>query len=433
MSWCVLGRSWMYEKKDIVGKGRFGFLYMAKVCNDENSTASLVVKEIHLPDSWHPPNDTLKWQNLLDLAHPNIVRYHKVTCYENPSKIGILELLMDYIPDGDLSNFVSTTIKTTNRLPLVKLVEFGNQIACGLLFLHDRNIVHSDLKPAHILLRRQLPPWGYQLYISGLELGILMQQDVTNIPVGHLRGSPRFMSPETVQACVHGKNSKDTPGKESDIWSLGCIMLTLFDCHTGKTENLFYHESTNEFLVLKENNDPAVLWHAAQGFLPAVRDVPYDLAEIIKGCLIVDRQLRFTAVHCVNALTQYREKKQTILPKEFIPLSSSEHEKLISCEDVRGSTDTTVAVAEPNKNTHEGAFATWRRVINENVYCVKATVIAIAATGFVMILLVVWLHSTTYYHFTSILPSTLVGFLCIAVLLSLAFIVNWNTDSTKSG
>ncbi len=57
-------------------------------------------------------------------------------------------LVMDYAPHGSLHE----RYPEGSRLPLPTVVEYVGQIASGLQFAHDKNLIHRDVKPANMLI-----------------------------------------------------------------------------------------------------------------------------------------------------------------------------------------------------------------------------------------------------------------------------------------
>ena len=74
------------------------------------------------------------------LHHPNIVSYKE----SFQDSHGILHIVMGYCEGGDLC----TRLKSCGGklLPETQVVEWFVQIALALQYLHDRNILHRDLK-----------------------------------------------------------------------------------------------------------------------------------------------------------------------------------------------------------------------------------------------------------------------------------------------
>lgn len=82
-------------------------------------------------------------------AHPHIVRY--IDSFTNDDKFSIV---MEYCERGDLSNYLRrvTAPPLKMEIPELKVWRFFIQMCLGLDHMHNHCIVHSDLKPANILL-----------------------------------------------------------------------------------------------------------------------------------------------------------------------------------------------------------------------------------------------------------------------------------------
>lgn len=77
---------------------------------------------------------------LSHLRHPNIVSYKE--SFQDDS--GTLHIVMGFCEGGDLHSRLKTYRSV--YLPETKVVEWFVQIALGLQYLHNRNILHRDLK-----------------------------------------------------------------------------------------------------------------------------------------------------------------------------------------------------------------------------------------------------------------------------------------------
>ena len=82
--------------------------------------------------------------------HPNVLRLIWST-----KKEGRYFLVMEYCPNGNLLSFIRNHKKELNPK---RTQNIARQIALGIKYLHDNDIVHRDIKPSNILLDYYLNP-----------------------------------------------------------------------------------------------------------------------------------------------------------------------------------------------------------------------------------------------------------------------------------
>lgn len=85
--------------------------------------------------------DTLKEAKILEkLNHPNIVRFREV--YK--TKKGLMCIVMDYADGGDLAKRI--TQQRGRYFAESQIIDWFTQICLGLKHVHDRKILHRDIK-----------------------------------------------------------------------------------------------------------------------------------------------------------------------------------------------------------------------------------------------------------------------------------------------
>ncbi|KAJ9467031.1 hypothetical protein DIPPA_70155 [Diplonema papillatum] len=142
------------------------------------------------------------------LQHANIIQIYGTM--ESDTEIMIV---MEYLEGGHLpSNFPSTPV------PLRRLKRYIVGIARGLSFLHEKGIIHRDIKPDNILLDKQdnvkLADFGVSAFAEGEDA----------LLVKGFAGSPFYMPPETFT------EDAVVEGPATDVWSFG---VTTYSLATG--------------------------------------------------------------------------------------------------------------------------------------------------------------------------------------------------------
>lgn len=119
------------------------------------------------------------------MNHPNIVKFIEVF----KTKKGKLCIVMDYCDGGDLQNRIKEQrgkIFSENQI-----IEWFTQVCLGLKHIHDRKIIHRDLKGQNIFLNK-----------NGIlkvgDFGICKILSNTKALARTVVGTPYYLSPEVV-------------------------------------------------------------------------------------------------------------------------------------------------------------------------------------------------------------------------------------------
>jgi len=135
---------------------------------------------------------------------------------------------MGYCEGGDLCSRLKTF--QGQLLPEVQVVEWFVQIALALQYLHERNILHRDLKTQNIFLSKND-------IIKVGDLGIARVLDGSCDLAHTVIGTPYYMSPELF--------ANKPYNHKSDIWALGCCvfeMATLRQPFTARNINALMYK-----------------------------------------------------------------------------------------------------------------------------------------------------------------------------------------------
>jgi len=146
-----------------------------------------------------------EYELIAEIEHPNIVKIYNLSVSDDHAHIA-----MEYIDAGDLKRRISAGVTEPDA------VRYLRQIASALAKIHEIGILHRDLKPGNIMLRRDD---SIALIDFGMAKRMRARMELTD--EGEIFGTPYYMSPEQ----GHG-NGVDN---RSDIYSLGVIfheMLT---------------------------------------------------------------------------------------------------------------------------------------------------------------------------------------------------------------
>lgn len=201
-----------------VGRGSYGEVQLLRRGGDGKQ---YVVKKLNLRSvsSRERKAAEQEAQLLSQLHHPNIVTYRE--SWEGDD--GLLYIVMGFCEGGDLYHKLKEQKGTL--LSESQVVEWFVQIAMALQYLHEKQILHRDLKTQNIFLTKTN-------IIKVGDLGIARVLEHQHDMASTLIGTPYYMSPELF--CNKPYNHK------SDVWALGCCafeMATLKHAFNAKDMN----------------------------------------------------------------------------------------------------------------------------------------------------------------------------------------------------
>ncbi|KAF5725815.1 hypothetical protein HS088_TW23G00544 [Tripterygium wilfordii] len=145
------------------------------------------------------------------LHHPNIVALYGVVT-DGPVKT--LATVTEYMVNGSLNQVLRKKDRTIDRR---KRLIIARDAAFGMEYLHEKNIVHFDLK-SHNFLVNMRDPQRPVCKIGDLGLSKIKQRTLVS---GGVRGTIPWMAPEL----LNSKNNKVT--EKVDVYSFGIVMWEL--------------------------------------------------------------------------------------------------------------------------------------------------------------------------------------------------------------
>lgn len=261
-----------WQKGELLGRGSFGTVYEG-ISEDGFFFA---VKQVSLLDQGSQGKQSVVQLEheialLSQFEHENIVRYIGTEMDESN-----LYIFIEFVTKGSL-----LSLYRRYKLRDSQVSAYTRQILHGLKYLHDRNIVHRDIKCANILVDAN---GSVKVADFGLAKAIKLND------VKSCQGTAFWMAPEVVRGKVKGY------GLPADIWSLGCTVLEML---TGKIPY-----SPMECI--------SAMFRIGKGELPPVPDtLSRDARDFILQCLKVNPDDRPTAAQLLDHKFVQRSFSQT--------------------------------------------------------------------------------------------------------------------------
>jgi tRNA A-37 threonylcarbamoyl transferase component Bud32 len=194
-----------------------------------------------------------------------ITHRHVCRMYDLGTDGQSLFITMEYIPGEDLESMV----RRLGKVPPDQASLITRQVAEGLAEVHRLGIIHRDLKPKNIMIDRDGEAKIMDFGLARTPHGVKLTE------VGHVVGTPSFMSPEQLNG--------ETLDQRSDLFALGVMMYYML---TGSLP--FEAESTLTLALRQKAYRPPD---------PHVLDprIPESLGRIVLKCLEVDRGKRYAS------------------------------------------------------------------------------------------------------------------------------------------
>ncbi|XP_052226578.1 serine/threonine-protein kinase Nek1-like isoform X2 [Dreissena polymorpha] len=262
-----------YVKVRKIGEGAFGKAELVKRKDDGNQ---MVIKEINIIRMNAKEREEARKEVavLAQLKHPNIVAYR-----ESFEERGCLFIVMDYCSGGDLY------AKINNQRGVLfgedQILDWFVQMCLAIKHIHDRKILHRDIKSQNIFLTSR----------GQVQLGDFGIAKVLNSTVELARtciGTPYYLSPEICENLPY--NNK------SDVWSLGCVLYELASLkhafEAGNMKNLVLKIIRGSYPPLSPKYSYELRNLVAQLFKRAPRDRP-SINSILKKSFISQRVPKF--------------------------------------------------------------------------------------------------------------------------------------------
>ena len=190
-----------------IGKGSYGIVYL---CQNQKNKELCVVKSIDLSSlNEKEKEETINESKILQkLDHQNIIKF--IDFFINKEK-KTLNIVTEYADGGDLSEKINKQPKK-NLFPENEILDYFTQICLALKHIHDKKIIHRDLKSQNIFLTKK------GLVKIG-DFGVAKNLQNTWKKASTMIGTPYYLSPEIVLNKPYSF--------ERDIWSLGVLLYEM--------------------------------------------------------------------------------------------------------------------------------------------------------------------------------------------------------------
>jgi eukaryotic-like serine/threonine-protein kinase len=337
-----------YEILSTLGKGGMGEVYLAR---DTKLGRKVALK--FLPSDFTKDTERLRRfeqeaRAASALNHPSIITIYEIGEMDSRHFIATEfidgETLRQRLIDGSLK--------------FAEILNIAEQIGSALAEAHAAGIVHRDIKPDNIMLRRD----GL---VKVLDFGLakLMEQkevdaedatrQLVQTSAGVVMGTVAYMSPEQARGLA--------ADARTDIWSLGVVLYEMVSDRLP-----FAGETTSDVISLILQKEPPALTTVSV-------NIPERLDEIVTRALTKDREERYQTIKDL-ALDLKRLKQKLDIEREI---------ERTQAPELRGTAVRT-AIEKPRVTTSNPEDVASRFKVNKTVsiLAIASLVILVVAVGY---------------------------------------------------
>jgi len=280
--------------RDLLGRGAAGTVFSAL---DTAVGQKVAIKILHPEFLDHSTLERFRREvRACRPGHPNVV-----TVYDLHREDGRHFLSLELVEGSSLRNLLGEG----EQLGLSETISIGRQVAAALAHLHQRGVIHRDVKPGNILVT----PEG-ETKLCDMGLARPMAEGATVTETEMVVGTPAYMAPEQALA--------GDLASASDIYALG---ITLYQCLTGEVP---LHEDTAvATLVLRQRSKPPAL-RSTRG------DCPRWLDRLLRRMLDPEPGRRPDAAEVERALAEKRvrlrirpRRRQVVLAAALVVVAAA--------------------------------------------------------------------------------------------------------------
>lgn len=196
-----------YQLIKLLGRGGFSEVWLAK----DTWTHLKIAIKVYAPGRGMDINGLREFcgelANVYDLNHSNLLKPQHVDSWQN-----MPYLIMPYCSEG-------SCVKHIGKMTEVNIWKLIHDVAKGLAYLHEKDVVHQDIKPDNILIDND----GHYL-ITDFGISSRARHSLSkSVILGNISGgSTEYMGPERF-------SKQPAPTKASDIWSIGSMVYELLE------------------------------------------------------------------------------------------------------------------------------------------------------------------------------------------------------------
>ncbi len=281
----VYGKNEEIELGEELGKGAFGIVYKATMKDEV-----LAIKFLDTIDHKDEPEKTIttiinELKAITKVKHNKIPQFFGV--FEKDDKIG---LMFSFIQGVTLNIYLEK-----NKIPESEKVDLMIQLVEILVCLHEKRVIHRDVKPKNTMVTSEKK-------LILIDFGISRINDKTIGNTVTLKGSPAYSPPEAFHDLNISEDRTYAITTKFDVWSVGCVIMEMFSGEKPWSKK--FKDSNRIMLALSKH----IKFKGFDIPLPANFEKDHqEIFEVIKNSIVGDVSKRYTSKELLKKLFEVKE------------------------------------------------------------------------------------------------------------------------------
>ncbi|KRY50894.1 Twitchin [Trichinella britovi] len=271
-----------YDILEEIGTGAFGVVHR---CVEKSTGNVFAAKFVNTSSPAEKEMVRKEIEIMSELRHPNLIHLHDA--FDNDNSI---VMIYEFLSGGELFEKVSDE---ENRMTEDEAIGYMRQVCEGLAHMHERNIVHLDIKPENVMFCSK-----NSNVLKLIDFGLAAKLNPSDI-VKVTTGTAEFAAPEIVDM--------EPIGFYTDMWAVGVLAYVLL---SGLSP--FGGETDVETLKNVKNCD----WDFDSDAFKTVSD---EAKDFIKKLLVRDPNCRLTVQQCLEHPWLKKQLEKSDFVKDRIP------------------------------------------------------------------------------------------------------------------
>lgn len=254
-----------YRVERLIGRGGMGEVFLARHPRLPRSDALKLMSEELSRNGIYRQRFSAEADLACQVQHEAVVRV-----YDRGEDDGRLWIAMEYVEGRDLADL----LQAEGRLPVARAIGLIEHIAAGLDAIHARGLLHRDVKPANILVARDVLG-NERALLTDFGIARSAADSLGLTGVGDVVATLHYAAPEQFEM------RSGELDRRVDVYALGCV---LYEMITGR--------------VPLQGDSVASFWHTMQNEMPQrpsryVGDLPGPLDDVLMTALAKRREDRY--------------------------------------------------------------------------------------------------------------------------------------------